>query len=249
MKIVVIGGAGLIGSKLCSILVARGHDPVPADLKTGVNTVTREGLDEALAGADVVVDVSNFPPDDEQAVMDFFTTSTRNLLAAEAAAGIEHHITLSIVGIDRVDVGYARAKVAQEELVLASGLPHCILRATQFFDLVEPIVEAGAEGDAVRLTAAKLQPVAADEVAATLADLATGAPHGRVELAGPEEAGIDEWGRRLFARSGDRREVITDPTFTYFGVAIEERTLVPAGESRVGTTTFDKWLAAREPVA
>jgi uncharacterized protein YbjT (DUF2867 family) len=180
--------------------------------------------------------------------MDFFTTSTRNLLAAEATAGIEHHITLSIVGVDESGVGYGRAKVAQEALVVASGTPHCILRATQFFELLPQITAFGADGDVVRLSAAKLQPIAADDVAATLADLATSRPRGGVEVAGPEVAGIDEWGRRLLAATGDEREVITDPTFNYFGAPISERTLVPRGEARTGRITFDEWAAtALEP--
>jgi uncharacterized protein YbjT (DUF2867 family) len=250
MKIVVVGGSGLIGSKLCAILVARGHDPMPADLRTGVNTITREGLDEALRGAEAVVDVTNAPSWEDTAVMDFFTTSTRNLLAAEATAGVEHHVTLSIVGVDEfgMGTGYGRAKVAQEELVVASGTPHCILRATQFFELLPQIAEFGADGDVVRLSAAKLQPIAADDVAATLADLATSTTRGGVEVAGPDVAGIDEWGRRLFAATGDEREVITDPTFNYFGAPIPERALIPHGEARTGRITFDEWAAAREPV-
>lgn len=248
MKIVVVGSSGLIGSKLSALLVGQGHDPVAADLTTGVNTITGEGLAEAMQDADAVVDVTNYPPNDDEAVMAFFTTSTRNLLAAEAEAGVTHHITLSIVGVDESTIGYGRAKVAQEELVVASGTPHCILRATQFFELLPQIVESGVDGDVVRLTAAKLQPIAADDVAATLADLATHHPRGGVEVAGPEVAGIDEWGRRLLAATGDPREVVTDPAFHYFGAPIGERSLVPRGEARRGRITFDEWIATREPV-
>ena len=222
MKIVVIGGSGRVGSNVVRRLVAQGHDPVPASPATGVDTITGEGLADVMAGADVVVDVSNAPVWDDDAVREFFTTSTRNLLAAERDAGVGHHLAVSIVGADRLpDSGYLRAKVAQEAEIEAGTIPYTILRATQFFEFLAQIVEAGAEGDSVRLSTGLMQLVAADDVAATVAELATGAPvGGRVELGGPEALGIDAWARRLFAATGDERTVVSDPHARYFGTEL-----------------------------
>ena len=206
MRIVVIGGTGRIGSNVVRRLVAHGHDPVPASPDRGVNTITGEGLAEVMAGAEVVVDVSNSPVWDDDAVLEFFTTSTRNQLAAERYARVGHHVAVSIVGSDRLpDSGYLRAKVAQEAEIEAGGIPYTILRSTQFFDFLPQIVETAAEGETIRLSTGLMQPVGADDVAATVAELATGAPvRGRVELGGPEALGMDAWARRLL-RHGRRR--------------------------------------------
>jgi uncharacterized protein YbjT (DUF2867 family) len=244
MNIVVVGGSGLVGSNLVARLIVNRHDPVPASPFTGVDTVTGEGLADALVGADVVVDVSNSPVFEDDAVMDFFTTSTRNLLAAERDAGVGHHVGLSIVGCDRLpDSGYLRAKVAQEELIEAGSIPYTILRATQFFEFLGQIADAGAEGDTVRLSSGLMQFVAVDDVAATLVELATQpAVGGRVELGGPEAMGIDAWARRLFAAIGDRRTVISDPQARYFGAELQGGELVPDEGARVGAIDFDNWL-------
>jgi uncharacterized protein YbjT (DUF2867 family) len=246
MKIVVIGGTGLIGSKLVNQLSESGHDAVAASPNTGVNTVTGEGLPEVLEGAEVVVDVSNAPVWDDDAVMDFFTTSSRNLLAAERVAGVGHHVAVSIVGTDRLpDSGYLRAKVAQEAEIEAGSIPYTILRATQFFEFLPQIVEAGAEGERVRLSTGLIQFVAASDVAATLAELATGAPvGGRVELGGPEALGIDAWARRLFAASGDDRTVTADPHARYYGTELRGGELTPGEGARIGKVNFDAWFAA-----
>ena len=214
---------------------------------TGVDTITGEGLAEVMAGADVVVDVSNAPVWDDDAVLEFFTTSTRNLLAAERDAGVGHHLAVSIVGADRLpDSGYLRAKVAQEAEIEAGGIPFTILRATQFFEFLPQIVETGAEGDSVRLSTGLMQLVAADDVAATVAELATGAPvGGRVELGGPEALGIDAWARRLFAATGDERTVVGDPHARYFGTELDGGELTPGDGARIGTIDFDAWFAAQ----
>src|SRR3954471_14028298 len=247
MKIVVIGGSGRIGSNVVRRLVALGHDPVPASPATGVDTITGEGLADVMMGADVVVDVSNAPVWDDDAVLEFFTTSTRNLLAAEHAAGVGHHVAVSIVGADVLpDSGYLRAKVAQEAEIEAGAIPHTILPATQFFEFLSQTVEAGAEGDSVRLSNGLMQLVAVDDVAATVAELVTGAPvGGRVELGGPGALGIDAWARRLFAATGDARTVVSDRHARYFGTELKSGELTPGDGARIGTTDFDTWLATQ----
>ena len=244
MKIVVIGGTGLIGSNVVRRLRAIGHETVAASPNTGVNTLTGQGLAEALRGAQVVVDVSNAPSFEDRAVMDFFQTSGHNLLAAEAAAGVGHHVALSVVGTDRLpDSGYFRAKVAQEALIKAAGRPYTLLRATQFFEFVEGIVQAGADGDVVRLSPALIQPIAADDVAAALADLAVAAPvNGTVEVGGPERFPLDELARMFLAARADRREVIADVHARYFGSALDDRSLVAAAGARIGPTRLSDWL-------
>jgi uncharacterized protein YbjT (DUF2867 family) len=248
MKIVVIGGSGRVGSIVVRRLVAQEHDAVPASPVTGVDTITGEGLADAMAGADVVVDVSNAPAWDDVAVREFFTTSTRNLLAAERDAGVGHHLAVTIVGADRLpDSGYLRAKVAQEAEIEAGTIPYTILRATQFFEFLPQIADAGAEGDSVRLSTGLMQLVAADDVAATAAELATGPPTGgRVELGGPEALGVDAWARRLFAAIGDERTVISDPHARYFGTELEGGELTPGDGARIGATDFDAWLATQQ---
>src|SRR4051812_32640965 len=237
MKIVVIGGTGRVGSNVVRRLEAQGHNPVPASPATGVDTITAEGLADAMAGADVVVDVANAPVWDDDAVREFFTTSTRNVLAAERDAGVGHHVAVSIVGADRLpDSGYLRAKVAQEAEIEAGAIPYTVLRSTQFFEFLSQTVEAGAEGDSVRLSPGLMQLVAVDDVAATVAELATGAPiGGRVELGGPEALGIDDWARRLFALTGDGRAVVSDPHARYFGTELKGGELTPGENPRIGT--------------
>lgn len=244
MKIVVIGGSGRVGGNVVRRLVAR-HDPVPASPTTGVDTITGEGLADVMLGANAVVDVSNAPVWDDDAVREFFTTSTRNLLAAERDAGVQHHLAVTIVGADRLpDSGYLRAKVAQEAEIEAGAIPYTILRATQFFEFLPQIVEAGADGDTVRLSTGLMQFVAADDVAATVAELATATPvGGRVELGGPEALGIDAWARRLFAATGDARTVVGDPHARYFGTELHGGELTPGDGARIGTTDFETWFA------
>ncbi|MFI5488116.1 SDR family oxidoreductase [Micromonospora echinaurantiaca] len=243
MKIVVIGGTGLIGSKVVAILEGQGHEAVAAAPKTGVNTLSGEGVTEALAGADVVVDVSNSPSFEDSAVLDFFTTSTRTLLAAGAEAGVAHYVVLSIVNCDRIpDSGYMRAKVAQEKLVSSADIPYSIVRATQFIEFVPGIVAAGADGDTVHLSPALIQPIAADDVAATVAEVSLGDPvNGVVEVGGPEQFRLDELGRDTLAAQGESKEVVTDPEARYFGARLDERSLVTADGARKGTTTVAQW--------
>ena len=247
MKIVVIGGSGRIGSNVVRRLVAQGHDPVPASPDTNVDTITGEGLADVMIGADVVVDVANAPVWDDDAVLDFFTTSTRNVLAAERDAGVGHHVAVSIVGADRLpDSGYLRAKVAQEAEIEAGSIPYTILRSTQFFDFLAQTVESGAAGDTVRLSPGLMQLVAADDVAATVTDLAIGAPvGGRVELGGPEALGIDDWARRLFAATGDERTVVSDRHARYFGTELRGGELTPGDGARIGAIDFDMWFATQ----
>jgi uncharacterized protein YbjT (DUF2867 family) len=245
MKIVVIGGTGLIGSRLCKKLTARGHQALPASPKSGVNTITGEGLAEALAGAQVVVDVTNAPSWEDDAVMKFFDTSTRNLLAAEAKAGVRYHVALSVVGTDRLqESGYFRAKLVQENLITAGKVPYTIVRATQFFEFLGGIAQAGTDGQAVRLPPALMQALAADDVAALLADYVLGQPLNRiVDIAGPESMGIDEAVRRFLTAMGDARQVISDPKAPYYGVKVSERSLVPDKADRLAPTRLDQWLA------
>ena len=251
MKIVVIGGSGRVGGNVVRRLVSQGHDAVPASPSTGVDTITGEGLADVMAGAGVVVDVSNAPVWDDDAVREFFTTSTRNLLAAEREAGVGHHVALTIVGADRLpDSGYLRAKVAQEAEIEAGNIPYTILRATQFFEFLPQIVEAGVEGDTVRLSTGLMQFVAVDDVAATVAELATGAPvGGRVELGGPEALGIDAWARRLFAATGDERTVVGDPHARYFGTELTGDELTTGDGARTGTIDFETWFSRQRQEA
>lgn len=245
MKIVVIGGSGLIGRRLVSNLREMGHDVVSASPKSGVNAVTGEGLAAALTGAQVVVDVSNSPSFEDQAVLAFFESSTRNLLTAEAAAGVGHHVALSVVGADRCpDSGYMRAKVAQEKLIKAGKVPYTIIRATQFFEFIEAIGGAGAVGSEIHLPPAMMQPIAAKDVSAELTKVAVSAPaNGTIELAGPEPIRQDELIRRYFNAKGDRRTVIADPAARYFGAKVDDRSLVPAGKPHIGATDLAKWMS------
>jgi uncharacterized protein YbjT (DUF2867 family) len=243
MKIVVIGGTGLIGSKTVAILRQGGHEVVAASPSSGVNTITGEGLKGAVAGAQVVIDLVNSPSFEDQAVLEFFETSGRNLLAAEAAGGVGHHVALSIVGIDRSDNGYFRAKVAQEKLIEASGIPYTIIRATQFLEFLGAIATSSADGNIVRLSPGLFQPIAADDVAATVAEVALAAPRsGFVEIAGPERAPFNEIVARYLKAVGDPREVVSDPEARYFGGRVEELSLVPLGGARLGRIGLDEWL-------
>ncbi|HEV7318226.1 MAG TPA: SDR family oxidoreductase [Ensifer sp.] len=245
MKIVVIGGTGLIGSKLVQNLGARGHQALAAAPNTGVNTITREGLAEALDGADVVVDVANAPVWEDKAVLDFFETSGRNLLAAEAAADVRHHVALSIVGSERLpDNGYFRAKVAQENLIKASGIPYTILRATQFFEFVGAIVQSAIVDEEIRLSPALIQPMASTDVAAALADAALAPPvNGTIEIAGPEAMPLDELGRRFLRATQDPRKVVPDIHARYYGGILSDRSLTPGENPRIGAIRFEEWLS------
>ncbi len=243
MKIVVIGGTGLIGSKVVEKLTQKGHEAIAAAPNTGVNTITGEGLEEAMAGAQVVIDLANSPSFEDKAVLEFFETSSRNLLAAEAAAGVRRHVALSIVGIDRSDNGYFRAKVAQEKLIEASGIPYTIIRATQFLEFLGAIAASSADGNMVRLPPILFQPTAADDVAAIVAEAGLAAPpNGVVEIAGPELAPFNEIVARYLKAIGDPREVVSDPEARYWGGEVEERSLVPLGEARLGRIGLDEWL-------
>jgi uncharacterized protein YbjT (DUF2867 family) len=241
MKIVVIGGTGLIGSKTVTILRQRGHQVVAASPQSGVNTLTGEGLDEALAGGQVVVDLANSPSFEDNAVLEFFRTSEGNLLPAEEAAGVRHHVALSIVGIDRSDNGYFRARVAQEKLIEASGIPYTIVRSTQFMEFLGGIADSSAAGNTVRLPPVSFQPIAADDVA--VADAALAEPrNGIVEIAGPERAPFNEVVARYLKAISDPREVVSDPEAQYWRAKVEERSLVPLGEAHLGRIDLDQWL-------
>jgi uncharacterized protein YbjT (DUF2867 family) len=251
MKIVVIGGTGLIGSKTVAILRRAGHEVVAASPNSGVNTLTGEGLEEALAGAEVVVNLANSPSFEDKAVLAFFETSGRNLHAAEAAAGIRHHVALSIVGTDRSpDNGYFRAKVAQEKLITASGVPYTIIRSTQFIEFLRGIAAEATDGGKVRISDGLFQPIAADDVAAIVAEVAQSSPrNGIVEIAGPERAPFNEIVARYLKAVGDPRQVVRDHEARYFGSRVEERSLVPLGEARLGRIGFDEWLRRSQAAA
>ncbi|WP_438754909.1 SDR family oxidoreductase [Pararhizobium sp. O133] len=249
MKIVVIGGTGLIGSKLVTRLQAKGHDVIAASPASGVNTITGEGLAEALAGAQVVVDVANSPSFEDKAVMEFFQTSGRNLLAAEAAAGTKHHVALSVVGTDRLqDSGYFRAKLAQEKLIKEAKIPYTLVHSTQFFEFMFGIAQSGAQGDKVHLSPAMMQPIFSDDVAEALADLVLGAPvNGLVEIAGPEPIRISNAVEKYLRQIGDRREIVVDDKTKYFGALLDDKTLMPGIGVRVGKTAYSEWVKTATP--
>jgi uncharacterized protein YbjT (DUF2867 family) len=251
MKILVIGGSGLIGSQVVTSLTELGHEAVSASPRSGVDSVTGEGLAEAVAGVHTVVDVSNSPSFDDDPVMQFFTTSTKNLLAAEREAGVRHHVALSIVGADRApDSGYMRAKVAQEKLIEESGQPYSIVRATQFFEFVGAIADSATDGDTVRLPVGAFQPIAAKDVAAAVTQATVGAPtNGITNIAGPEKRGMDDFIRTALTASGDRRQVVGDPTASYFGTGLDEHTIVPldSEDPTIYPTRFSDWTASRAP--
>jgi uncharacterized protein YbjT (DUF2867 family) len=244
MKIVVIGGTGLIGSKLVKNLRERGHDVLAAAPSTGVNSITREGLAQAMDGAEVVVDVAKAPSWEDQAVLDFFETSSRNLLAAEAAAGVRHHVALSIVGSERLpENGYFRTKVAQENLIKASGIPYTLLRATQFFEFVGGIAQSATVGEEICLSPALIQPMASDDVVAALTDVTLAAPvNGTVEVAGPEAMPLDELVRRFLRATQDNRKVVPDVHARYYGDVLDDQSLTPGKNARLGAIRFEDWL-------
>ena len=245
MKIVVIGGTGLVGSKVVSNLRQKGHEVIAAAPNTGVNTITGEGLTEALAGAQIVIDVANSPSFEDEAVLNFFKTAGRNLAAAERIAGVRHHIALSVVGTDRLpESGYLRAKFAQEELIRASGIPYTIIRSTQFFEFLGGIAQSATDDQSVRLSPAHLQPIASDDVAALVTKVATMAPaNGVIELAGPERIGLDDLVRRYLVAKHDTREVVTDIHARYFGAELNDKSLTPGDNPHIGPTSFETWLA------
>ena len=251
MKIVVIGGTGLIGSKVVNILRQRGHEVVAASPSSGVNTLTGEGLAEALTGAQVVVDVANSPSFEDKPALDFFETSGRNLLAAEKAAGVKHHVALSVVGTDRLTgsgsgslSGYFRAKMAQENLIKASGIPFTIVHATQFFEFVKSITQSSTGGSAIRLSSVLMQPIVSDDVAAAVTEVAIGQPiNGMIEIAGPDRIRQDELVRQYLSATGDARKVVTDDNTGYFGIAVNDQSLVPGDNPRLGPTHYKDWLS------
>jgi uncharacterized protein YbjT (DUF2867 family) len=252
MKIVVIGGTGLIGTKVVNNLRERGHEAVAASPSKGVNTLTGEGLAEALTGVEIVVDVANSPSFEDKPAMDFFETSGRNLLAAEKTAGVKHHVALSVVGTDRLTgsgagslSGYFRAKLAQENLIKASGISFTIVRATQFFEFVKGIAQSATDGSSVRLSSVLMQPMVSDDVAAAVTDVALGLPaNGMIEIAGPDQFRQDELVRRFFKATGDSREIVTDESTGYFGIKVDDESLVPGpgGNARIGPTHYADWL-------
>jgi uncharacterized protein YbjT (DUF2867 family) len=243
MKIVVIGGTGLIGSKTVAILRRGGHDVVAGSPKNGIDSITGDGLKQAMASAQVVIDLTNSPSFEDRAVLEFFQTSGRNLFPAEAAAGVRHHVALSIVAIDRTDNGYFRAKLAQEKLIEASGIPYTIIRATQFMEFLGGIADSSTDGSTVRLPPVLFQPIAADDVAAVVAEVAVAPPRdGIVEIAGPERAPFNDIVARYLKAAGDPRAVVSDPEARYWGGRVEERSLVPLGEARRGRIGLDEWL-------
>lgn len=247
MKIVVIGGTGLIGSKTVNKLRQLGHEVIAASPASGVNTITGEGLAAVMEGTDVVIDVANSPSFENKAVMEFFETSGRNLLAAEAAAGVKHHVALSVVGTDRLpDSGYFRAKLAQENLIRRSGMPYSIVHSTQFFEFLGSIAASGAKGEAIHLSPALMQPIASDDVAAAMADVALGAPvNGIIEIAGPEKIGQAALVARYLAKMNDPRSVVPDAQALYFGAAINDQSLVPGPGARIGKINFETWFASQ----
>jgi uncharacterized protein YbjT (DUF2867 family) len=250
MKIVVIGGTGLIGAKTVAILRQGGHTVVAASPTSGVNTLTGEGLAQALAGAEVAIDLANSPSFEDKAVMDFFESSGRNLLAAEAAAGVRHHVALSIVATDRTDNGYFRGKAAQEKLIEASGIPYSIVRATQFMEFLRGIADSSADGNRVRIPPILFQPIASDDVAASVADVALAPPrNGIVEIAGPERAPFNDIIARYLKAAGDPRQVVSDPEARYWGGRVGETSLVPLGEARLGRIGLDEWLRRSQAAA
>jgi len=249
MKIVVTGGTGLIGTKVVGKLNSRGHEAIAASPNTGVNTVTGEGLAEALAGAQVVVDVANSPSFEDRPAMEFFQAAGRNLAAAEAVAGVRHHVALSVVGTERLqDSGYFRAKLVQEQLIKAAPIPYTIVRATQFFEFVRAIAQEATVGDTARVSRALFQPMAAEDVATAVAEAALAAPkNGMVEIGGPETIRIDEAVRRVLAYDKDPRKVVSDPDALYFGLKVNDTSLVPGPDARLGSTSFDWWLTHVPP--
>ncbi len=250
MKIVVIGGTGLIGSKTVAILRQRGHEVIAASPNSGVNTLTGEGLKQALAGTAVVVDLANSPSFEDKAVMDFFETSERHLLPAETEAGVGHHVALSIVAIDRTDNGYFRAKLAEEKLIQGSGIPYTIVRSTQFMEFLRGIADSSADGNKVRIPPVLFQPIAADDVAAFVAEAALAqARNGIIESAGPERAPFSDIVARYLKAVRDPREVVSDPQARYWGGKVEERSLVPLGEARLGRIRLDEWLRRSQAAA
>jgi uncharacterized protein YbjT (DUF2867 family) len=245
MKITVLGGNGLIGSKLVNILRVRGQEVVAASLATGLNTITGAGLDEALAGAEVVVDVTNSPSFEDKAVLEFFQTSGRNIIAAEVKAGIKHHVALSIVGTERLpDSGYLRAKLAQEKLIKESPIPYSILRSTQFFEFLRGIADSAAVEQKVYVSSALYQPIASDDVVAALADVTVGAPiNGTVEVGGPDRISMAEMVERYLMKMGDSRKVVGSPTTPYFGAVLNDQSLVTGANARIGAQNFEEWFS------
>ncbi|WP_133647770.1 SDR family oxidoreductase [Paraburkholderia flava] len=249
MKIVVIGGTGLVGSKVVKHLRARGHDVLAASPASGVNTITGEGLNEALTGANVVIDLANSPSFEDAAVLEFFRTAGKNLFAAEVAAGVQHHVALSIVGCDRLpECGYFQGKVAQEKLIRESGVPYTIVRSTQFLEFLGGIAQAGSAGRTVRLSPALFQPIASDDVALAVADFAAGKPrNGIVEIAGPERVRLVDIVQRFMEATNDTREVFVDKHARYFGAELQDSSLVPEGDARLGAINYDAWFASTQP--